>query len=127
MIAGAPFIAIIDKDKGVRKAVSRLLRAQGFRAQGYASAEAFLLRGRMDEPACLLLDIGRDSMSGMELLQRIKADGSSIPIVVMTAVDDEPARRSARERGCAACLQKPFSPELLLGAIANALRPTVKQ
>jgi FixJ family two-component response regulator len=126
MIADAPFIAIIDKDQGVRRAISRLLRAHGFRAQGYASAEAFLFRGRMDEPACLVLDIELDGVSGMELLDRLNADGSSVPIVVMTAVDDESTQRSVLEAGCAAYLQKPSSAELLLDAIANAMRPTVK-
>jgi FixJ family two-component response regulator len=126
MIADAPFIAIIDKDQGVRRAISRLLRAHGFRAQGYASAEAFLFRGRMDEPACLVLDIELDGVSGMELLDRLKADGSSVPIVVMTAADDESTQRSVLEAGCAAYLQKPSSAELLLDAIANAMRATVK-
>lgn len=129
MAAGAPFVAIIDKDKETRKAIGRLLRAQGFRPQGYASAEAFLLRGRIDEPACLLLDIEPDGASERELLDRLKAEGSSIPIVVMTAVDNESGRRSllAAGRGRGAYLQKPFSAELLLDAIANAIRPTAKQ
>ncbi len=127
MTAGAPFIAIIDKDKGVRRAVCRLLRAHGFRPQGYSSAEAFLLRGRMDEPACLLLDIELDGMSGTELLDRLKADGSSIPIVVMTAADDESTRRSVLQAGCAAYLQKPSSTERVLAAIANAMPPTAKR
>lgn len=126
MIANAPFIAIIDNDKGVRTAISRLLRAHGFRAQGYASAEAFLLRGRIDEPACLLLDIELDDISAMELLNRLKAGGSSIPTVVVTAVDDESTRRKVLEAGCAAYLHKPCSAELLLDAIANAMHPTVK-
>jgi FixJ family two-component response regulator len=127
MAAGASFIAIIDKDREFRKAITHLLRAHGFRAQGYASAEAFLFRGRVDEPACLLLDIALDGMSGMELLDRLKADGSSIPIVVMTAVYDEPTRRDALAAGCIAYLQKPFSADLLLAAIANTLPPTIQR
>jgi FixJ family two-component response regulator len=127
MIAGARFIAIIDKDRGVRRAIGRLLRAHGFRPQGYASAEAFLLRGRMDEPACLVLDIELDGMSGMELLDRLGADGSSVPIVVMTAVDDECTRRNVLAAGCAAYLQKPSSAELLLAAIAEAMHRTVNE
>jgi FixJ family two-component response regulator len=127
MIAGAPFVAILDKDRAVRSAVSRLLRAHGFRAQGYASADAFLLRGRIDEPACLVLDIEVNGMSGMELLDRLKADLSSVPLVVMTAVDDEATRRRVLEAGCAAYLQKPGSAELLLDAIAKAMHATAKQ
>lgn len=127
MIADAPFIAIIDKDQGVRRAISRLLRAHGFRAQGYASAEAFLLRGRMDEPSCLVLDIELDGVSGMELLERLKADRLSVPVVIMTAAHEDSTRRSSLEAGCAAYLQKPSSAELLLDAIANAMRPAEKR
>jgi FixJ family two-component response regulator len=127
MLAAAPFVAIIDKDRGVRRAVSRLLRAHGFRAQGYASAEAFLLRGRLDEPACLVLDVELDGMSGMELLDRFKADGSSVPIVVMTAVDDETTQQSVLQAGCGTYLHKPSSAELLLAAIEKAVRPTMKR
>jgi FixJ family two-component response regulator len=123
MIAAGRFIAIIDKDRGVRRAMVRLLRAHGLRAQGFASAEAFLLRGRMDEPACLVMDIEIDGMSGVELLSRLKADGSPIPVVVMTAADDEKTRRSVFEAGCIACLQKPSSAELLLAAIGKATGP----
>jgi FixJ family two-component response regulator len=127
MIGAAPFIAIIDKDQGVRRAIGRLLRAHGFRAQGYASAEAFLLRGRMDEPACLVLDVELGDMSGIELLDRIKADGSSLPTVVMTAAECESTRRCVLQAGCAAYLQKPSSAELLLDAIEKALCAKAKQ
>ena len=46
-----------------------------------------------------------------------------VPVVVMTAVDDESTRRNILEAGCAAYLQKPSSAELLLSAIAGAVRP----
>jgi len=121
MIAPGRFIAIVDKDRSVRRALGRLLQAHGFRTQAYASAEAFLLRGRTDEPACIVLDIELDGMSGMELLDRLKADGSSRPVVVITAVDSESTRRRTLEAGCVACLQKPFSADLLLAAITKAI------
>jgi FixJ family two-component response regulator len=124
MIGFSRFIAIIDSDRGVRRAIGRLLRAHGFRPQGFASAEAFLARGRTDDPACLVLDVELDGMSGIDLLHRLKADGSSLPVVIMTAVDDKITRRSADAAGCVAYLQKPSSAELLLAAIAKATRPT---
>lgn len=126
MIASAAFVAIIDRDRGVRKAIIRLLRAHGFRAQGYASAEAFLWRGRTDEPACLVLDIELDNMSGTELLHHLEADGSPIPSVVMTAANDESAREDAFKAGCIAYLQKPSSAELLLAAIELATQPKLE-
>jgi FixJ family two-component response regulator len=122
MIASARFIAIIDGDRGVRRAIGRLLRGHGFRPQGFASAEAFLARGRTDDPACLVLEVELDGMSGIDLLHRLKADG--FPAVIMTAADDEPTRRDAIAAGCVGYLRKPSSAELLLAAIADATRPT---
>jgi FixJ family two-component response regulator len=131
MIAAGRFIAIIDKDRSVRRALGRLLQAHGFHPQAYASAEAYLLRGRTDEPACIVLDIELDveldGMSGMELLDRLKADGSSIPLVVITAVGSEYTRRRAFEAGCVAYLQKPSSADLLLAAITKAVTADVKR
>jgi len=75
MIGSPRFIAIIDSDSGVRTAIVRLLRGHGFRPQGFASAEAFLARGRSDDPACLVLDVELDGMSGIELLHRLEAEG----------------------------------------------------
>jgi len=122
MTAVSRFIAIVDSDSGARKGIKRLLRAQGFRPQGYASAEAFLARGRTDEPACLVLDVELDGMSGIDLLQRLKSDGLSLPAVVMSAADTECTRGSAVAAGCVAYLQKPSSAELLLAAIKKATR-----
>jgi|ERR1051326_2626423 FixJ family two-component response regulator len=124
MIGSPRFIAIIDSDSGVRTAIVRLLRGHGFRPQGFASAEAFLARGRSDDPACLVLDVELDGMSGIELLHRLEADGSSLPAVVMTAADDESAQQSAVAAGCVAYLQKPCAAELLLAAVTKATRPT---
>jgi FixJ family two-component response regulator len=122
MLAAGRFIAVIAKDRSVRKAIGDLLRTQGLRGQGFASAEAFLWRGRKDEPACLVLDIDLAGMSAMELLKRLNADGASIPVVVMTGANDEATRQSVVAAGCVACLRKPFAADLLLAAVAKALR-----
>jgi FixJ family two-component response regulator len=116
-------IAVIDSHSGVRRAIGRPLRAHGFRPQGYASAEAFLPRGRTDDAACLVLEVELGGMSGIDLLQRLRADGLSFPAVVMAATADEATRHNAIAAGCVAYLQKPCSAELLVAAIAQATRP----
>jgi FixJ family two-component response regulator len=118
------FIAIIDRDREVRRAIGRTLRARGFRPQGFASAEAFLARGRTDDPACLVLDVELGGMSGFDLLHRLRADGVSWPVVVVTAADAPATQRSAAAAGCVAYLQKPSSAELLLAAVAKATQPS---
>jgi FixJ family two-component response regulator len=121
MIAAGRFIAVIAKDRSTRKAIGNLLRTQGLRQQGYASAEAFVWRGRADEPACVVLDIELAGTSGVELLNRLKADAPSIPVVVMTGANDAATRRRVVGAGCVACLPKPVADERLLAAVAKAL------
>jgi FixJ family two-component response regulator len=117
-------IAVVDNNRRVMRAIEHLLRAHGFGYEGFASAEAFLARSSEDALACLVLDIDLGSMSGLVLLHRMKALGSLLPVIIITAVDDEGTHRRAIAAGCVAYLRKPFSAEALLEAIAKATRPT---
>jgi FixJ family two-component response regulator len=114
-------VAIVEDDPGALKATERLVRAHGFRAEGFASAEAFLARESGQEPACLVLDIHLKGMSGMELRRYLNANGSRLPVIFITAADDHATRREAMQAGCVAYLQKPFSSRLLIDAINKAI------
>jgi FixJ family two-component response regulator len=71
--------------------------------------------------ACLILDIHLNGMSGIELRRRLNAVRSKLPVIFITAADDEVIRREAIEVGCVACLNKPFPPNSLIGAINKAI------
>ena len=60
-------------------------------------------------------------MSGLELRRRLTAAGSTIPVIFITAVDHDAVETAAIQAGCAAYLHKPFSTELLITAVTNAL------
>jgi FixJ family two-component response regulator len=113
-------IAIVDDEQAMLKAIERLLTACGFSTQGFASAEAFLDSRSAQDAACLVLDIHLGGMSGIELRRRLNAVRSTLPVIFITAVDDESVRKEAIEVGCIACLRKPFPGNLLLGAIDKA-------
>ena len=115
-------IAIVDDEQTMLKAIERLLTARGFATQGFASAEAFLDSPTARHAACLVLDIHLGGMSGIELRRRLKAVRSKLPVIFITAVDDEAVQREATEVGCVACLHKPFEAQLLIGAIDEAMR-----
>jgi len=119
MVAPQKTIAVVDDDPDMLKAIGRLLAAHGFRSEIFASAEAFLARNWALEPACLVLDIHLGGMSGIDLQRRLMASGSRLPVIFITAVEDEAARREAMSAGCA-YLRKPFTARLLIGAIAEA-------
>ena len=117
-------ISVVDDDPSVREAVKGLLKSAGFHAEVFASAEEVLSSGRLPGTACLILDIRMPGMSGIELQERLIASGCVVPIIFITARADEDARARAMERGAVDCLQKPFSDDALLNAIAKAIGTT---
>ena len=120
MMNAPKVIAVVDDEAAMRKAIVRLLGANGFTTRDYASAEAFLGCQMARESACLVLDINLGGMSGIELQRRLKAAGSAIPVVFITAVDDERTKAEAMKAGCAGFLRKPFPASALIGTIAKA-------
>ena len=114
-------VAVVEDDPSMRKSIERLLTTHGFVAEGYSSAEVFLYRKTASQVDCLVLDVHFDGMSGVELRQRLKTSGSDVPVIFITAVDDEALERTARQTGCVAYLHKPFPATLLMNAISKAL------
>jgi FixJ family two-component response regulator len=114
-------VAIVEDDPSVRKSLKRLLNAYGFTTEGYASAEAFLDAGAERRTACLVLDIHLEGMSGIELRQQLTASGSTLPVIFITAVDEDELEEEAVQTGCVAFLRKPVSAELLKSFVSKAL------
>jgi FixJ family two-component response regulator len=110
-------VVIVDDDPSMLKGVERLLTAKGFDTKVFPSAEAFLEHPVRHGAACFLLDIHLGGISGIELRRRLAAAGCTVPVIFMTAFDDEPTRREAVEAGCIAYLHKPFPAHQLIGAI----------
>jgi FixJ family two-component response regulator len=111
-------VAVVDDDSSMRVGLERLLQAHGFDTEVFASAEAFL--GAASRADYLLLDIHLGGMGGFELCRQLASSGSRLPVIFMTAFDDEGTRREAASAGCIAYLRKPFAGKLLIEAIAHA-------
>jgi FixJ family two-component response regulator len=114
-------IAIVDDDPSMLRATKELLDAQGFANRGFSSAEEFLIRGVAAQVDCLLLDIHLGGMSGFELRNQLKLSGSTLPVIFITALDDEDTRGQAHKAGCVAFLRKPYSGRQLMDAIRKAI------
>ena len=116
------FIAVIDDDQSVRKALRRLLRAAQMKVETYSSGETFLDNALDRDPDCLILDIRMPGLTGPDLRDRLQEMGRRIPIVFITAhAEDVVSERSLTADG-ADVLRKPFGDRELLGAIARAVR-----
>jgi len=116
-------VMIVDDDESVRKAARRLIKSYGFPVETFASADDFLASGRLSETACLVLDVQMPGLNGLELQSRlVAAGGHQVPIIFITAFNDENARAQALKAGALCYLVKPFEEADLLNSINIALQ-----
>lgn len=118
------FVSVVDDDESVRESLPDLLREFGFTAQAFSSAEEFLASDSLGRTQCLILDIAMPGMNGPALQQELSRLQRVIPIVFITADEDESIRLRVLESGAVDCLFKPFSETALLEAVTTALRTT---
>jgi FixJ family two-component response regulator len=122
-VAAPALISIVDDDESVRDALWGFLRSVGFSVNVFASAEEFLNSDQLGKADCLILDVRMPGMSGIELQRQLVSDDCKIPVIFITAYEDEGMRTQALFAGAGAFLIKPFSEEALLNAIHTALIP----
>lgn len=116
-----PTVHVIDDDEAVRDSLAFLLRSAELGVATYDSAVAFL-KGHMPQgPGCIVTDVRMPEIGGIELLQRLRERSVAMPVIVMTGHGDVPLAVEAMKLGAADFLEKPFSDELLLGAVRSAL------
>jgi FixJ family two-component response regulator len=114
-------VCVVDDDESVRESLPDLLRAVGFAAAAYSSAEEYLEANLVDETACLLLDVTLPGMSGPDLQRELARRGHAIPTIFMTAHGDAAVRSTLLATGAVECLFKPFSETALVYALRAAV------
>jgi len=113
---------VVDDDESVRRSTRRLLESFGYRAAVFESAEGFLRFDQLQNTSCLVLDVQMPGMDGLQLQTQLAAEGCGIPVIFITAHDDQKSRRRALRAGAVAFLGKPFTDQQLLQAIRSVLR-----
>ena len=116
-----PLIAIVDDDKAVRDALQRMLRAHGFVASVFASAERFLSSTDAACASCLIADMRMPGMTGLDLHNHLMANGVRVPTILITARPTSTERRRAISVGIACYLAKPLGEQILLDTVREAL------
>ena len=114
-------VAIVDDDESIRNALVGLMKATGFSAGAFASAEEFLNSPERENTACLIADIRMPGMSGLELQAKLNSNYHRIPIIFITAHGDEKMRMQALRAGAVEFLTKPFDDETLIDSVRAAL------
>ena len=120
MANAIPIVFVVDDDISVRESLEGLIRSEGWEVETFASAQAFLSRPRVLVPSCLVLDVTLPDLSGLDLQKRL-ADRSDMPIIFITGYGDVPMTVQAMKAGAVEFLTKPFSDEVLISAIRQAI------
>jgi FixJ family two-component response regulator len=114
-------ISIVDDDKSVRDATRSLLRAHGYRALAFASAEEFLQSDQVDDTSCLISDVRMPGLSGLQLQRLLTRQGRQMPIIFVSVSQEERTRAQALKAGAVGFLPKPFSAGRLIEYVRTAL------
>ena len=122
IVKNIPIISIVDDDEAVREATKTLVRAVGYSASTFGSAEEFLKSKQFSNTSCLITDLQMPGLSGLDLQAQLIADGHRIPTIFVTAFPDNTARTSAMNAGAIAFLSKPYKVDDLLGYLEKALQ-----
>jgi FixJ family two-component response regulator len=129
-LAKVHMISIVDDDESIREATKALIESLGYTAAAFASAEEFLQSDHIHDTSCLISDVQMPGMNGVELQERLIADGRGIPIIFITAFPRESVRVRALKSGAFGFLSKPFRDGCLIKCLDKALTdmpPTKKQ
>ncbi len=116
-----PVISVVDDDDAVRDAIMQVLESDGRAVAGFASGEAFLAAFQPANAACLLIDAALPGVSGIDLLERLRADGHGTPSIVITGQSDVPMAIRAMKAGASDFIEKPVDRQGLLASVARAM------
>ena len=114
--AEQPVVAIVDDDDGVRDSLRFLLEVVGLTVETFGSASEFLA-AELGHVGCLILDQHMPGMTGLELVEHLRTNGSSIPILLVTGSPSPPLAARALELGVDRVLEKPPGEEDVIGFI----------
>ena len=116
-----PVVFVVDDDISVRESLELLIRCEGWRPEMCSSAQEFLDRPRPAVPSCMVLDIGLPDLNGLDLQKRISTERADMPVIFITGHGDVPMSVQAMKAGAVEFLTKPFSDDVLLTAIRQAI------
>jgi FixJ family two-component response regulator len=116
-----PCVFVVDDDRSILNAFSRLLGAAGYKVQAYSSPADFLAAHDSAVPGCALFDVRMNDMDGLALQEHLQHEGVDRPIIFVTGQDDLRTGIRAMKAGAMDYLSKPVQESALLAAVGNAM------
>jgi len=120
-------VYVLDDDASVRNSLGRLMRAEGYDVRLYESAERFLEEVTPTPLACLLLDITLPNINGLEVQRTLNDRQILLPVIAISARDDDAIRLEARKLGARFFFRKPVDDRTLIDAIDWAVTPSPRR
>jgi two-component system, LuxR family, response regulator FixJ len=114
-------VLVVDDDPDARQSLEFLIKSVGLNIRSYASATDFLNSPDIGSAGCLVLDLRMPGMSGLELQEKLNEMNVGIPIILLTAYAEVPIAVKAMKAGAIDVIQKPYSQQVLLDRIQQAL------
>ena len=114
-------IFIIDDDKQVMTALSRLVRTAGYDVESYSAVQEFLDRYRPEVPGCIILDVALGDWNGLDVQRRLSGQGLKHPIIFISGESELYTSVQAMKAGAVDFLVKPVDADSLFQAIHTAL------
>jgi two-component system response regulator FixJ len=115
-------VYVIDDDEAMRDSLDFLLGAADFDVTLFESAQHFLDALPGVDFGCVVSDVRMPGVDGIELLKRLKANRSTLPVLIVTGHGDVPLAVEAMKLGAVDFLEKPFEDDRLIGMIDVALK-----
>jgi two-component system, LuxR family, response regulator FixJ len=116
-----PIVFVVDDDRAMRESLRWLLESVGLTVRTYANAADFLREYEPTQPGCLVLDVRMPGMSGLDLQADLVRRGAGLPTIVVTGHAEVPMAVRAVKAGAVDFIEKPFSDQLLLDRVRQAL------
>jgi two-component system, LuxR family, response regulator FixJ len=113
-------VAVVDDDDAVRDSLRFLLEIAGHSVATYGSAALFLRDAPVDDLLCLVVDQHMPDQTGLQLVSRLRSQGVTLPVALITGSPSPDMIRLARDLDVAEVLEKPLDDEVLLEFIARA-------
>ncbi|NIF17008.1 sigma-54 dependent transcriptional regulator [Pantoea sp. Cy-639] len=114
-------VIVVDDEASIRTAVEQWLSLSGFNVQLFARGEDCLAQLPRDFPGVILSDVRMPGLSGMQLLERLQQEDPDLPVILLTGHGDVPMAVEAMRNGAYDFLEKPFTPQHLMGSLGRAL------
>ena len=119
-VRGRRKVCVVDDDEAVRDSMRVLLESLGMEVADFPSASDFLSRDGDTDAGCLLLDLHMPGMTGLELLEHLRNEGTRLPTIIITGRSDPVLRERALKAGAVALLDKPVDDDILMSSLERA-------